>query len=225
MTGQKEKRYYILYSLASDQQNLKNKLERELVDTDSEVFIPYMEYYRRGDKAVKTKQVFPNYTFIYTGMDPMELHKMVREIVGKLQVAVRELGFKEQYYKDGLEADEFTENEVILYPSVNDEEAEFLDLLRQGNGLLTMSAGYDDGSKKYVVMEGPLKAFQDKIIDVDKHSRKAFLAFSINGSRAQAGFECKPKAYWFPKEDSRIVSLADGTEVDLEELKRSVMKI
>ena len=225
MIGQDEKRYYILYSLASDQKNLKNKLERELAGTNSEVFIPYMEYYRRGDKAVKTKPVFPNYTFIYTGMDSMELHKLVRDIVGKLRVAVRELRFKEQYYKDGIEADESLEDEIVLYPSVSDDEAEFLNLLRQGNGLLTMSAGYDDGNKKYVVMEGPLKAFRDKIIDVDKHSRKAFLTFYINGNHVQAGFECKPKTYWFPKEDSNIAKLEDGTEVDLEELKRSVMKI
>ena len=88
-----------------------------------------------------------------------------------------------------------------------------------------MSAGYDDGNKKYVVMEGSLKAFQDKIIDVDKHGRKAFLTFNINGSQAQAGFECKPKSHWFPKEDSNIVKLEDGTEVDLKELTRSVMKI
>ena len=140
-------------------------------------------------------------------------------------MAVRELGFKEQYCKDGIEADESSEDEIVLYPSVSDDEAEFLDLLRQGNGLLTMSAGYDDGNKKYVVMEGPLKAFPDKIIDVDKHSRKAFLTFNINGNHVQAGFECKPKAYWFPKEDSNIAKLEDGTEVDLEELKRSVMKI
>lgn len=51
------------------------------------------------------------------------------------------------------------------------------------------------------------------------------MKFEINGRCAQAGFECKPKVYWFPKIDSKIAVLSDGTEVDLEELNQNVMKI
>ena len=225
MSVQEKKMYHILYSQAKDQQNLKNRLEKELSGTDSEVFIPYMEYYKRGEKAVKIKPVFPNYTFIYTDLDPMVLHRRIRDIVGKMWMVVRELGFKEQYYGESIDADRVDEDDIILYPCVRDNEAEFLDLLRQGNGLLAMSAGYEEGKKNYVVMEGPLKAFESKIKDVDKHNRKVFLTFEINGSVAQAGFECKPKTYWFPSGNSKIARLEDGTEIDLEELKRKVMKI
>ena len=61
-----------------------------------------------------------------------------------------------------------------------------------------MSAGYEENNR-YVVMAGPLKAYEDKIDDVDKHNRNAFLSFEINGKQAQAGFECKPREFWFPK--------------------------
>lgn len=54
---------------------------------------------------------------------------------------------------------------------------------------------------------------------------RLLLKFEINGRCAQVGFECKPKVYWFPKIDSKIAVLSDGTEVDLEELKLNVMKI
>lgn len=218
------KRYYILFSQNADQQKIKIRLLNKLTDTDSEVFIPYMEYYKRGEKAVKTKPIFPNYMFIYTSVDPMLLHKKIRDVVGEIRIGIRELGFKEQYFGESIDMDKASDDEIILYPNVSDAEKQFLDMLRQGNGLLTMSTGYEE-NKKYIVMEGPLKAYEDKIDDVDKHNKKAFLKFEIDGRQAQAGFECKPKAYWFPKKDSSIVKLEDGTEVDLEELKRKVMTI
>lgn len=217
--------YYVLYSNGVDHQKLKSKIENKLSGTYSEAFIPYMEYYKRGDKAVKTRPMFPNYIFIYTDIGAMDLHKRVREVVSELKKGIRELGFKEQYFGQTIDWDTMTEDELIMYPNISEKEASFLELLRSGNGLLSMSKGYEVSKGKYVVMEGPLQAYEDKIIDVDKHNRKAFLKFEINGRCAQAGFECKPKAYWFPKIDSKIAVLSDGTEVDLEELKQNVMKI
>jgi transcription antitermination factor NusG len=214
----------MLYSQTADQQKVKTGLEAKLEGTDSEVFIPCMEFYKRGEKAVKIKPVFPNYVFIYTNVSPMELHKMIRNAAREISTGVRELGFKEQCFGETIDPDITPEEKMILYPNVSEAEAEFLDFLREGNGLLKMSAGYEEG-KKFVVMEGPLKAYEDKIKDVDKHNRKAFLAFEINGSCAQAGFECKPKSHWFPKEDAKLPKLDDGTEVDLEELRRNIMKI
>ncbi len=73
---------------------------------------------------------------------------------------------------------------------VNPAEHEFLDCLRQSNGLLTMSSGYQEGKgdyKHFVVMDGSLKIYSDKIVDVDKHNRKAFLGFELNGRRCTSG--------------------------------------
>ena len=38
-----------------------------------------------------------------------------------------------------------------------------------------------------VVLEVSLRAYADRIINVDKHNRRAFLEFEINGSRAHDG--------------------------------------
>lgn len=219
------KRYYVLYTQAVESQKVKDKFKNKLSGTNSEVFIPCMEYYKRGDKAIKVRPIFPNYIFIYSDLSMMELHRIVREVVDELRKGIRELGFKGQYYDTSNKRNGEANDDLILYPGISEEETVFLDFLRQGNGLLTMSAGYEAGKKSYVVMEGPLKAYQDKIVDVDKHNRKAFLSFEINGRIAQAGFECKPKAHWFPNEKSGVATLSDGSEVDLEQLKRDVMKI
>ena len=87
---------------------------------------------------------------------------------------------------------------------MDEQEEWFLNYLREGNGLLTMSSGYEyeiqihkskkekKAIKKYKVMEGPLKVYEDKIKKVDKHERLAFLDFEVNGWCAQAGFNCLP---------------------------------
>ena len=120
---------------------------------------------------------------------------------------------------------------------MDEQEEWFLNYLREGNGLLAMSSGYEyeiqihkskkekKAIKKYKVMEGPLKVYEDKIKKVDKHERLAFLDFEVNGWCAQAGFNCLPRSHWEPKNDSNIVRFDDGSEADLAELKNKIMTI
>lgn len=89
-------------------------------------------------------------------------------------------------------------------------------------GVLRMSYGYREG-RKYIVMQGPLKAYQDHITDVNVHDRKAFLDITINGRAVRAGFEVKPKRYWFPEDRDAPTVLHDGAEVDLEKLRNMMM--
>lgn len=88
-------------------------------------------------------------------------------------------------------------------------------------GVLRMSYGYREGGK-YVVMKGPLKEYQNRIARVNAHDRKAYLDIKINGRAVRAGFEVKPKRYWFP-DDSAPMVLHDGTEVNLENLRNMMM--
>lgn len=198
--------YHVLYCRVMDQDKLKPRLEKKLAGTDSDIFIPRMEYYRRGDKTVKVKPIFPGYTFIHTSIPPEELHDVVKTVMKESKIGIRELGFKDQRF----------------YSCISPDEAEFLDFLCTDSGVLEMSVGYQEG-KRYVVMDGPLKVFEDKIVDVDKHNRKAFLKFEIDGRRAQAGFECKPKAHWIEDENAKLARLSDGAEVDLNELKKKIL--
>mgnify|MGYP002625643675 CR=1 FL=1 len=201
-----KKTYHVLYTQVMDQDKLKPRLDKKLADTGCEIFIPRMEYYRRGEKAVKIKPIFPGYTFIRTAIPPEELHDVVKEVMKESKIGIRELGFKDQRF----------------YPCISPDEAKFLDFLCTDSGVLEMSVGYQDG-KRFVVMDGPLRVFQDKIIDVDKHNRKAFLKFEIDGRRAQAGFECKPKAHWVADRNAKLATLSDGAEVDLNELRDKVL--
>lgn len=187
---------------------------------NGEAFIPCMELYRRGKKKVEKVPIFTGYVFLYTSLNIKEVHEMLMGCRAGLKHTFRELALQ-VWWMDAPDflCDERGDCGIYGLSDLNGEESEFLDMLRQGNGLLSMSCGYEE-NKKYHVMEGPLKAYEDKIQKVDKHNRKAFLRFEIHGRQARAGFECKPKAYWFPGEETKIVTISDGTEVDLEELKR-----
>lgn len=89
-------------------------------------------------------------------------------------------------------------------------------------GVLRMSYGYREGGK-YVVMKGPLKAYENRITAVNAHDRKAYLDIRINGHAVRAGFEVKPKRYWFPDDSDAPMVLHDGTEVNLEKLRNMMM--
>ena len=89
-------------------------------------------------------------------------------------------------------------------------------------GVLRMSYGYREGGK-YVVMKGPLKEYQNRIARVNAHDRKAYLDIKINGRAVRAGFEVKPKRYWFPDDSDAPMVLHDGTEVNLENLRNMMM--
>lgn len=90
------------------------------------------------------------------------------------------------------------------------------------DGVLWMSYGYREGNR-YVVMKGPLKKYEDHIANVKVHDRKAYLDIKINGHVVRAGFEVKPKRYWFPNDKDAPAVFSDGTEIDLKKLAKIMM--
>lgn len=223
--NEKSFRYCVLYIQDVGQHRFKEIIGKYLPKEHGEVFIPRMELYRRGEKNIKEVPIFPGYVFIYTDFDMKEVHRILKNCRVELNCAIKELAFKERRMGNpNFLYEELEDGELCGLSDLDKEETDFFNLLRQGNGLLTMSCGYEE-NKKYHVMEGPLKAYEDKIQRVDKHNRKAFLNFEISGRQVRVGFECKPKAHWHPKKETQITILSDGTEVDLEELKKSVITI
>ena len=93
-------------------------------------------------------------------------------------------------------------------------------------GLLRMSYGYRVSAtkKKWVVLEGPLRALSDHIVDVNTRDKKAYLDIKINGRTLKAGFALKPKAHWFPETKGLSDTLDDSTEIDLDELKYAMTR-
>ncbi len=229
-------------------------MKRHLEEGHGTAFVPRMEYYRRGDKAVKIREMFKGYVFVYSTLNIRELHFLIRRYRRELDAGLRELALRERATGDptypyreyqtsdtdlgtglsckGIDVPAKDGDEIgSLYKSpeslvkgsnasedkdipvsseeskeglyelsdITAEEERFLDTLREGDGLLGMSSGYRDGTQ-IVVMEGPLKDYEDCIDCVDAHNRKAFLAFMLNGRQAQAGFNCRPKTDWFPEQ-------------------------
>lgn len=89
-------------------------------------------------------------------------------------------------------------------------------------GVIRMSYGYCENGK-YVVMEGPLKGYEERIVSVDRRKRKAYLDIEINGHLAKAGLGLMGKGYWFPKDKYVPTVLEDGTEIDPVEIAKKMM--
>lgn len=89
-------------------------------------------------------------------------------------------------------------------------------------GVIRMSYGYCENGK-YVVMEGPLKGYEERIVSVDRRKRKAYLDIEINGHMAKAGLGLMGKGYWFPKDKFVPAVLEDGTEIDPAEIAKKMM--
>ena len=185
-------RYFVLYTTVSAQEDLRDLMERRLPEGSGEAFIPRMEVYRRGKDEPEPKEMFPGYVFVYTSLSAKEMHLIVRENRRELLSALRELSFRTRLGASNPDGENWEEGKLYDLLDLTTDETAFLDLLRTGGGLLAMSHGYEEDGK-YHVVDGPLKAYEDRILDVDKHNRKAFLDIVINGRSVRAGFECKAK--------------------------------
>lgn len=236
--------YYVLYTPTVKQAKLEAAMKEALPDGRGIVFCPCMECWRRNPGRCEVKPVFPGYIFIRTDLGILEIHEFVKKHRRNFHTFIRELGLGGMDISgDGQFGGSGNGQEKELKYRLTDlteEEAEFMDFLlgeaggkeavdgmgQEGTepreGLLKMSYGYREGGK-YIVMEGPLKAYENRIADVDRHNRKAYLDFKVNGCVVKAGFEVKPKRHWFPEDGDTPEVLGDGTEVDLRELENRMM--
>ncbi len=153
----------------------------------------------------------------------MEIHKRDPEAAVAALVprrAIEKINTKEEVSKAVGDAGEKMKlNKTRIAAEVTDSET-------SAAGILRMSYGYKEpGKKRWKVMEGPLRALEDHIVDVNTHNKKAYLDFSVNDRVVRAGFEALPKKRWFPDEGDDTEMLEDGTEIDLDRLKRSMMSL
>lgn len=90
-------------------------------------------------------------------------------------------------------------------------------------GVLAMSYGYKEKDGKYVVMEGPLRGHEDRIVDVNLRDRRAYLNLKIGGRLARVGLEIKSKQYWYSKDREESVVLSDGYEINPSDIAAAMM--
>ncbi len=207
--------YYVLFTQTVKQDKLKEALEKAFPADRGTVLLPRMQWWRRGRNKIELKTLYPGYVFIKTDMNVTELHGFIRAHRMDIQTFIRELGLYEKRAR-GEDADNEVEFKIN---DLTEIETHFLNQMLDENGIMMMSEGY--GKKgNYTVMNGPLKAFEDRIVDVDNHNRMAYLDFTFRGHIAKAGMHLLPRKHWFPRDDDETETLEDGTEVDLGELKR-----
>lgn len=91
------------------------------------------------------------------------------------------------------------------------------------SGMLGMSYGYKDTNGGFVVMEGPLKGHEDRIVDVNVRDRRAYLNLKVGGRMARVGLTIKGKKYWYPKDKASPDVLGDGTAVNCRDIAVAMM--
>lgn len=92
------------------------------------------------------------------------------------------------------------------------------------SGVLAMSYGYREKGGRYVVMEGPLRGQEDRIVDVNPKDRRASLNLKIGGRLARVGLEIKSKKYWYPNDKEASVILSDGYEINPSDIAAAMMR-
>lgn len=143
--------WFIIHGLVYKLESLCTCLNSE---GNLQALIPRMEYYRRDHKAYEIKPMFPGYLFIKADMNQVEFDSQLLSMHDKY-------GFIKQIkYKDST--------------ALTREEVDLFEHLLDGQGILRMSKAVLVNNQA-VVMEGPLRYFQDHIVKVDKHNQMAYL--------------------------------------------------
>lgn len=207
-------RYSVLFVRTEKQSEVCSILSGAFPREHGKIFLPMREYYRRDRKENDTKPLFPGYLFVHSDMDRRGLHEFLLEQRQKIPSFLRELGLGTKELSGEMDWEDA--GIVDLTP----EESSFLDQMLDEKGIQRMSAGYRENSGKTVVMEGPLKEFSQKIVRIDRHERLAYLSLKFREFDVMAGLEIKPKKHYFPEDENAPAVLSDGTEVDIQELKK-----
>lgn len=237
-------RYYVLFVQTLKQWEVGEVIRRTLPKGRGTVFYPCVELWMRSLGQTVIEPMFPGYVFIRSALSKSAVHAFVREIRWEVLSFVKELGIRRN------SGEEFAEEVTDLAA----EETEFLDFMlgfRYGDsgsdfietkpgmtdtgkriyrrklpkaGVLAMSCGYREADGRYVVMEGPLAGYGDKIVDVNPKERRAYLNIRVGDRLARVGFELKSRRHWYPKDKDETVMLEDGFVINPKDIAAAIMR-
>ena len=210
-------RYLVLNTKVTKQRQLVGVLSERFPSERGRIFIPEREYWIRKNKEIAKKPMFPGYIFALTDMSQMELHLFARRIGFEIQTYVQELSVKESELGGGA-VDDGSEP----WAELTAEETEFMNRMLDEQGVERMSTGYQENGRT-IIMDGPLKGWEKHIVKSDRHNREAYLNISFRQCRIVAGLELKAKREFFPDGKESVGVLADGTEVDVDDLSQMMM--
>ena len=129
--------------------------------------IPKMETYIRKTDEIVLKAMFPGYLFVQSNLEQEEFSILLKSLHEE---------------KDGIIKELKKENVSAL---INDE-IKLLSHLLNKNGILKMSKGYKENGRT-VVVDGPLKNFQENIVDSNKRDMYVTLNINFLGRNIKAG--------------------------------------
>lgn len=245
--------YCVLYTQVLKQWEVYEVIRKSLPEGRGTVFYPCVELWWNDTVDTVIRPLFPGYIFIRSDLGREELHELIVRRRQDILAFVKELKLAEQKNAGGVAEEDsllmdLSEDEAEFFdfmlnfryreeaagdcPAAGDESGEAMPAGKGARsrrtakiskeGVLQMSYGYMEHGK-YVVMEGPLKGYEDRIVRVDWRKRKAYLDLEINGHRLKAGLVLKGKRYYFPKDKYAPVVLEDGTEIDPAGIARKMM--
>lgn len=155
--------WYILYVLCGNEEKIVNLIDQE---KELSAFIPRMEYYRRDQRRVVVKAMFPGYVFVLSKKEPMEFHRTLTKLRVRHQKMMKELT-----YEDAT--------------SLKPQEVMYFERLLDSSGVMRMSTG-KIVDRKLKILDGPLQYFEDNIVKLDKHERMAYLDLEFMNRRVKA---------------------------------------
>lgn len=131
-------------------------------------FSPQVEQIHRkqGKSFIIKKPMFPSYIFIKTAFDKIEFREYLKQ---------------KRYEKSGIIKELRYDNEIS---SLSDEEINWLEHLLNQEAVLQTSIGIMNGDR-IIVTDGPLQGYESYIIHIDRHKRKATLAFQMLGKEVK----------------------------------------
>lgn len=194
-----QENWYILFTLAAKQEQLCSVIRSQGLHA----FVPMMEYYRRDIKDLAAKSMFPGYVFVRTDICQEEFDSFLSALGDRKQ------GMIKQLKEEGAAA-------------MRQEEIDFFSHLLDEQGIARMSCAYLKGGRA-VVVDGPLKYFEERIVKVDRHNRLAWLDFEFMNRRVQAGLTISQEYQPVTDSEPGEATLADGTTLNIEELKSKMM--
>lgn len=162
--------WYVIFTLSRKTKRILSNLNTK---KELEAFIPEYEVCHRYTKEIKIKPMFDNYIFVRTSLNQQEFNNLL---------------YKMKDDNDGL-IKQLKNNETS---TLTDKEIEFFNLVLDRHHVVRLSHGYQEDGKTHVI-DGPLVAYENHIVKVDKHNCCAFLDLIFFDRRIKLGIDILSK--------------------------------
>lgn len=250
MIPEKEKAHYcVLFVQTLKQWEVSEVIRRKLPQDKGMVFYPCVERWMGSLGQTVIQPLFPGYVFIRSALPRSGIHEYVRNSRREVLSFIKELRISSDRMTGEGEFDEeladitsdetelldfmfgfcygdaFVESGLIETEAKKTEKGKKIYPRRIPKaGVLRMSRGYKDSNNRYVVMEGPLAGYEEKIIDVNVRDRVAWLNLKVGGKLAKVGLELMSKSHWYPKDRNATVVLEDGFVINPNDVAAEIMR-